>query len=148
MLVSQKCQYALRAVFELSRQYGLGPVKIAKIARIQAIPERFLEAILAQLKQGGFVESKRGSEGGYFLVREPGDIAIGDIIRFIQGPIGPVDCVTGENPSCPLYGECVFLPMWKEAQKALVAVYDGTTFADLLERDKQANSTYSDCYCI
>jgi len=148
MLVSQKCQYALRAVFELSRRYKQGPVKIAEIARIQSIPERFLEAILAQLKQGGFADSKRGSEGGYFLIKEPADITVGDIIRFIQGPIGPVECVAGDDPNCPLYGDCVFLPMWQEAQEALAGVYDGTTFATLLARDKESANSYANCYYI
>ena len=63
MLVSQKCQYALRALFELAKRNGEGPVKIAAIAKAQAIPPRFLEVILSQLKQGSFVESQRGSEG-------------------------------------------------------------------------------------
>ena len=64
MFVSQKCQYALRAVFELAKQYGKGPTKILHIAELQAIPVRFLEVILVQLKRGGFVDSQRGKEGG------------------------------------------------------------------------------------
>ena len=67
MLVSQKSQYALRAIFELAKEYGKGP-KIAHIAEAQAIPVRFLEVILVHLKRGGFVDSQRGKEGGYFLI--------------------------------------------------------------------------------
>ncbi len=73
MLVSQKSQYALRAVFELARRNGGLPVKIADIAEAQAIPQRFLEVIMNQLKQGGFVESRRGKRGGYLLARSAGD---------------------------------------------------------------------------
>jgi len=67
--VSQKSRYALKAVLELSFRYGQGPISISQIARAQAIPARFLEAILAQLKRGGFVASRRGNEGGYILAR-------------------------------------------------------------------------------
>jgi Rrf2 family protein len=87
MLITQKCQYALRAVFALARREGRGPTKIAEIAREQAIPVRFLEVILGQLKQGGFVDSRRGADGGYFIVRSPREIAVGDIVRFIDGPL-------------------------------------------------------------
>ena len=79
MAISQKCQYALRAVFELAKHYGQGPVKIADIAKAQAIPLRFLEVILSQLRQGGFAGSRRGNEGGYLLVRSPREFATGHI---------------------------------------------------------------------
>ncbi len=110
MLVSQKCQYALRASFELARRWGQGPVKIGLIAQVQAIPIRFLEVILNQLKRGGFVASQRGSDGGYFLVKEPATLTVGMLIRFVQGPIGPIDCVADpEQEDCPLYGGCALL---------------------------------------
>ena len=65
MMLTQKCQYAMRAVFELAKREGRGPVKINEIAEAQAIPQRFLENILNQLRQGGVVESRRGKEGGW-----------------------------------------------------------------------------------
>jgi Rrf2 family protein len=138
-MVSQKCQYALRAVFELSKHYGKGPMKIADIAEEQAIPVRFLEVILSQLKQGGFVESRRGRDGGYLLSRAPERLAVGDVIRFVEGPIGPVSCVAG-NPTatCPLHGGCVFLGMWERARQAVSDVYDSTTFEDLVEEEKRS----------
>ncbi len=138
MLVSQKCQYALRAIFELARQAGQGPVKIAEIAESQAIPARFLEVILNQLKQGGFVESKRGNDGGYLLARPASQLTVGDIIRFIQGPLGPVECVTETiRSSCPLRGGCVFLPVWEKVREAMASVYDGITFQDLVDKANQ-----------
>jgi len=150
MRVSQKCQYALRAIFELAKRNGQGPVKIAEIAEIQAIPPRFLEVILSQLKQAGFVGSRRGNEGGYFLTREPADLSVGDIIRFVHGSIGPVMCVLDdeENKKCLLYGDCVFMPMWKEAQQAVLDVYDSTTFEILVERGLQRESQYVPGYTI
>jgi len=77
MLVSQKAQYALRAVFELARRHGKGWVKISDIADTQAIPIRFLEVILGQMKQAGFVVSRRGTEGGYMLAVAPGELTVG-----------------------------------------------------------------------
>jgi len=149
VLVNQKCQYALRAVFELARQNGHGPIKIAEIAEAQAIPPRFLEVILSQLKQAGFVDSRRGSRGGYFLVRSREELTVGEVIRFMQGPIGPVECVTGRTEhECPLYGECVFLPMWEEVRKAISNVYDATTFKDLVDRKERKTADHASCYSI
>ena len=146
-MVSQKCQYALRAIFELAKHYGDGPVKIARIAKLQAIPLRFLEVILAQLKQAGFVDSQRGVEGGYFLLRPPGDLAVGEVIQFIEGPIGPVECIARET-KCPLYGGCVFQPMWEKARKAVSDIYGGTTFEDLVGNEIRMRSHYVPSYSI
>ncbi len=140
MLISRKCQYALRATFELAKRVGQGPVKIAEIAQVQAIPTRFLEVILSQLKQGGFVASQRGSEGGYFLLREPQDITVSDMILFVQGPLGPVGCIAEPADSadqCPLYGDCAFFGMWQKARAAVERVYDSTTLHDLVVQEKE-----------
>jgi Rrf2 family cysteine metabolism transcriptional repressor len=135
-MLSQKTQYALRAVYELARHYGEGPVKISDIARQQAIPQRFLEVILHQLKPV-FVDSKRGQEGGYFLVRNPAELAVGELLRFVQGPVGPVECTVTEGAAenCPLHGDCAFISLWHEVQKATDDIYDQTTFMDLINRE-------------
>jgi len=149
MSVSQKCQYALRAVFELARQDRQRPQKIAEIADAQAIPARFLEVILSQLKQGGFVDSKRGNEGGYVLARAGETLTVGEIIRFVEGPLGPVGCVAEKaTDQCPLYGGCVFLDMWERVRKAVEGVYDHTTFQDLVDQDRQNNEVYVPSYSI
>jgi Rrf2 family protein len=137
LAISQKCQYALRAVFELALRQGQGPVRIADVADAQAIPPRFLEVILGQMKQGGFVESRRGAEGGYMLARPPAAITMGDVIRFIDGPIAPVACIRdGDSSNCPLDGECVFYDIWVEVQKVTSEIYDQTTVDDLVTRHK------------
>ena len=137
MQVSQKTQYALRAVFELARRHGCGPTRIGDIAERQAIPPRFLEGILNQLRQAGLLRSVRGSRGGYELALEPTEISVGDMMRIIEGPIGPTECLDEGEADCPLYGSCAFEPMWRRAAVALAAVYDGTTFADLLEEEER-----------
>jgi Rrf2 family protein len=134
MTITQKCQYALRAVFELARRSGQGPVKISDIAAAQAIPAQFLETILNQLKQAGYVESRRGVHGGYVLSTSPSRLTAGDIIRQIDGLGKPVKCIVGGGVSCPMRGNCAFEKMWDDAGDALSKIFDGTTFQDLLDR--------------
>jgi len=140
MPLSQKCQYAVRAVFELAKRHGAGATKIGEIAEAQAIPIRFLENILNHLKGGGFVESVRGKDGGYLLARSAGDLTVGEIVRFMEGPLSPVECTAGgKKAACSMYGRCVFSSLWKRAEEALGAVYNGTTFQELVlqEADEQ-----------
>ena len=149
MSLSQKCQYSLRAVFELAKHYGEGPLKIADIASRQAIPARFLEVILNQLKQAGFVESRRGSMGGYVLTRSPAGLTVGSIIRYVEGPLSPVQCMADTTDGqCPLQGDCAFMPMWERAQEALSDVYDTTTFEDLVEEERKRKKQYVPNYSI
>lgn len=149
MQVSQKTRYALRAVFELSRRHGQGPIRIADIAQSQAIPPRFLEGILHQLKQGGLLRSLRGARGGYELARDPQEISVGDLIRLIEGPITPAPCTNEGNPEgCPLFDNCVFLGLWKRAAEALSGVYDGTSFADLVAEDQKGRELAGISYTI
>src|SRR3954454_14008021 len=86
MNISVKGEYALQAIFDLASQRPGEPVKIAEIARRQRIPQKFLELILSGLKQGGFVESRRGAEGGYLLARSPESISLGEVLRYVEGP--------------------------------------------------------------
>ena len=133
MPISQKSQYAVRAVFELAKRQGKGATKIGEISEAQAIPQRFLENILNHLKGGGFVESLRGKDGGYLLARPAEELTVGEILRFVQGPLAPVTCGVGrDKTSCSMYGRCAFLSLWARAEKALEAVYDGTTFQELV----------------
>lgn len=149
VMISQKCQYAVRAVFELARRQGGSPTTIGDIAQAQAIPAKFLELILVQLKRGKIVASYRGIQGGYALTVPPARLAVGEVIRLIDGAVEPVPCVRPASTSqCPLHGECVFIGLWRRAGEALEAVFDATTFADLLEQDKANRESYEANYCI
>ena len=142
MPISQRTQYAVRAVFELAKRIGAGATKISEIAEAQAIPQRFLENILSHLKGGGFVESARGKEGGYLLAREPKELTVGEILRFSEGSFSPVECtVRGKKDSCPMYGHCPFRSLWHKAELALEQVYDGTTFEELVIQEAKDAST-------
>ncbi|MEG1641676.1 MAG: Rrf2 family transcriptional regulator [Synergistaceae bacterium] len=146
MIITQKCQYALRAIYELARHADEGPLKIGTIAEAQNIPVRFLENILSGLKNIGLVDSARGKDGGYFLLKSAEKITIGEIIRFIQGPLGPVECTTRTDEECNFIDDCVFRPLWDKARIALEQVYDGTTMQDLLDKS-QKNCCSASCNC-
>jgi len=147
MSLSHKCLYALRALFELARRRRSGCVSVAQIAEAQAIPPRFLELILAELKQAGYVLSRRGAQGGYQLAVLPEEIPVGDVIRLIEGPMNPVDCMADPaDANCPLQGRCAFLDLWRRAREAVETIYDQTTLADLLQQDQSAKQVLN--YCI
>lgn len=140
MNLSQKCQYAVRAVLELAKLYGQGPVAISQIAASQAIPQRFLENILNELKPTGLIESRRGIQGGYYLTRDPVTVSVGEVIRLIEGPLDPVRCIGDRNsPCCPLRENCALVQLWSRAKTAVEAVYDGTSFRDLIEQENLLN---------
>jgi Rrf2 family protein len=141
MHISSKCYYGLRALYDLAVHADRKIVKIGEIAARRQIPPRFLEMILNQLKQGGFVESRRGADGGYRLARPADKITVGDIVRFIDGPLAPVDCVSQSQPKpCEFEGECGFFNLWTRAREALSSVLDGTTFADLVAENRERES--------
>lgn len=146
MTLSQKCQYAVRALLELSKSYGEGPMRIHAIARKQSIPPRFLENILNELKSTGLIESRRGAKGGYLLTKDPAEITVGDVIRLVDGPLEPVKC-TGEQNSvmCPFNQKCSLISLWNKAKAAVEDVYDNATFKELAEEEiKMANSGIND----
>src|SRR5205814_10650433 len=86
MHISVKGEYALQAILDLASQRPGEPIRIADIAQRQKIPQKFLELILAGLKQAGFVESRRGAEGGYLLARPAESLTVGEVLRFVEGP--------------------------------------------------------------
>ena len=133
MGLSLKCQYAVRALFELARREDQGLVRLKEIADAQHIPKRFLENILNEMRQGGFVQSKRGKEGGFKLNRSADEISVGDVVRFIENSVHPVDCVA--DHLCPLTGQCIFIALWDEAKQAVETVYDRKKLSDLVREE-------------
>jgi Rrf2 family protein len=125
MNISVKGEYALQAIFDLASRRPGEPVKIAEIAKRQKIPQKFLELILAGLKQGGFVESRRGAEGGYLLARPPDSITVGEVLHFIEGP--QAGKARRRNSA-----ETPFTDLWRQVDRAFSDIVDRTTFADLL----------------
>lgn len=133
MNISVKGEYALRALFDLALRKSAEPVKIADIARRQKIPQKFLELILAGLKQGGFVESRRGAEGGYLLSRPADAITVGDVLRHIENKKRSKGAAASDD---------AFADMWKAVDAAVSTVVDRTTFAELARRWQEKQTRY------
>lgn len=110
-----------------------GPIASHTIAQRQDISERYLEQLLIPLKQAGLVKSVRGSHGGYVLGRAPKDISVGDIIRVLEGPLAPVDCVNELNPEdCKRADYCVTRVIWTKVRDSIVDILDSYTLQDLV----------------
>jgi Rrf2 family protein len=133
--ISLKAQYGLMAIFDLAVQSPGRPVRIADIARRQRIPQKFLEAILAGLKQGGFVESRRGAEGGYLLAMPPDAISVGAVVRYLEGS-------RGGQGRARRAGNDPFADLWRRVDEAFSAVADKTSFADLVRAWKEQQRQY------
>ena len=144
--VSQKCTYALRAIFELALRDTTDPVKIQDIASAQAIPARFLAVILAELKHGGFVESRRGNDGGYILTRPAYNLTVGDVIGFLQGGTYRRYHTGRKRPE--LMGDYAFAQMWKKVSATISDIYSTTTFGDLVEQELTKRRSYVPDYAI
>lgn len=140
MNISVKSEYALKAVFDLASQFldhrqnaePMPPVKIADIARRQKIPQKFLELILAGLKQSGFVDSRRGAEGGYLLARAPETLTVGEVLRTVENLKSSTRVVT-DDP---------FASVWSRVDSAVSDVLDQTTFAELARHWQERNAQY------
>jgi Rrf2 family transcriptional regulator, cysteine metabolism repressor len=133
MNISITDQYALKAVFDLAMQPVGEHVKIADIAQRQGIPQKFLETVLARLKQGGFVESRRGTEGGYRLLRPADQLSIGEIIRFMEG--------TKKSTRDREKSE-VLADLWKRVDLVIGTVLDNTSFAEVVRRWRESQSKH------
>jgi Rrf2 family protein len=143
MWISKKCQYALRSVFELAVRNTDQPIKIQQLALAQGIPPRFLELILNQLRHAGFVESRRGSEGGYMLAQDAAEITVGEVIRCIQGPILLSDDYEGSYK-----GDSAFCHLWQDINSAVEDICDKTTFSGLIESERAARAVSHLDYAI
>jgi len=138
MQISHKMDYSLKIILYLSGSYPGGIAQIKQIAESQDIPRKFLEQILLLLKKGGFVLSKKGPKGGYFLPKPPEKILVGDVVRFVEGAIHPISCIApGLEESCSFAPTCVFRDIWIDVETAISGVIDNITFRDLLEQEKK-----------
>jgi Rrf2 family protein len=131
--ISVKGEYALLALFDLAMQRPGEPVKISAIAKRQNMPQKFLELILATLKQGGFVDSRRGADGGYLLTRSAESITVGEILRYIDGR---------GTRSARKRDESPFYAVWNKAETAASCVLDHASIADTVRAWKEKNMQY------
>jgi Rrf2 family protein len=139
MRLSTKGEYASRAMLELAIREKEGPLRIKLISEAQDIPERFLEQILLLLKRAGYLRSRKGPRGGYVLAKPPDKISVAEVIRVMDGPLAPIDCVSvTAHEACPMEGTCGLRWLWKDVRDAIAGILEMTTFADLVDRSRLA----------
>jgi Rrf2 family protein len=149
-MLSQKAKYALRAVLMLAGSFSAGkPVAVSEIAERERIPQKFLEAILVELRDKGILDSRRGRYGGYILRRSPEAIGFGEVIRAIDGPLALIPCASRTQfkacEDCADVVTCSIRWAMLNARDAIAASLDGCSLADALRRgsEDQASSGIS-----
>ena len=146
MKLSLRGEYALRALIVLGLSYDEPVVRIQTISKLQNIPKRFLEQILNELKSAGIVESRRGVAGGYRLRLPPDKITLAEVIRYIEGPLAPVSCVSEryyERCSCPDENNCGIRSVMKEVRDAIVKILESVTLAQVCERVRKLQGEHA-----
>ncbi len=133
MKITYRVDYFLKAILDLVTHDGK-LVNIHDLAKRAQIPIKFLEQVLLELKRGGFVESRRGKIGGYQLAKNPSEIKVGDVVRFIDGSIEPIDCLGNNYLGCTDIYKCVFRGIWKDVAKATADIVDNISFEDLVNQ--------------
>lgn len=137
MKLSVKSEYACLALIDLAEHYGDNLRTTAQIAEKQEIPKKFLEQILVTLKYGGYLQSRKGKGGGYWLVKEPGSISLAEIVRLMDGSLAPVDSVSKYfyKPT-PISKHKPLLQVFQDVRDYTADKLERTTFADLIRSKK------------
>jgi Rrf2 family protein len=138
MHLSKKGEYALRGMIDLAIAHavGRGLVQTAEIAAKERISVKFLEGIFGELRIAGYLQSRRGKQGGYQLARHPREIAVGEIVRLVDGPLAPIACVsqTAYCPcTCPDEEHCGLRMLMMDVRNAISRIVDRYTLADVAE---------------
>jgi len=142
MKVSMKGEYGVRALVELARHYGEGPLQSAIIAGRQAIPEPYLDQLLTSLKRSGLIRSLRGPQGGHSLIRSPEEISLNEVLTALEGSLSPVPCL--EDPACcPRKMPCSLRELCEQVHQATIQILDRTTLGDLADRERLAEAHYA-----
>jgi len=135
--LSTKGHYGLKAMFDLAMHYGSEPIPLKIVAERQGISEHYLEQLIAVLRKIGLVKSVRGAQGGYILAKPPSEIKVGDVIRAMEGPIAPLDCVSEYEPAaCEKVDYCISRDVWARVRDSIAEVLDSITLEDMC-RDAQ-----------
>lgn len=138
MRLSTRGHYGLKAMFDLARHYGAGPIPLKSVAERQNISEYYLEQLIALLRKGGLVKSVRGARGGYALARPPGEIRVGDVIRIVEGPIAPVECVSEiKAAECGQADSCITRMVWEKVRDSIAQAVDSITLEDMCREEEE-----------
>lgn len=138
MKLSKRGEYALRTLINLgiAGEVGRPLVRVTELAAAEQLPVKFLEQIMQALKEAGYVSSERGKFGGYRLARASDKIAIGEVVRLIDGPLAPISCVSQtayEKCSCPDETHCGLRMLMLDVRNAIAGILDRYTLFDVVE---------------
>ena len=138
MKLSKRGEYALRSMINLgiAAKVNRSLVRVTELAKAEDLPVKFLEQVMQQLREAGFVESVRGKHGGYRLAKPAAQIPIGQIVRLVDGPLAPIGCVsqTAYEPcNCPDQEHCGLRMLMLDVRNAIAAILDRYTLADVVE---------------
>ena len=135
-MLSKKTKYGLKALTYLASQKDKKPVQIAEIAKNENISQKFLESILLTLRKTGFLGSKKGKGGGYYLIKDPSEVLMTDVMRVLEGPIAMVPCVSlnfyEKCDDCPDEKACAVNKLMLQVRDSTLSVYRNNTLADIL----------------
>jgi len=138
MKLSKKGEYALRALIDLGIAHEVGRelVQVTELSDKELIPGKFLEQIMQELKAAGIVSAQRGKYGGYQLARPASEITIGSVVRYIDGPLAPIGCVSHtayEKCSCPDEEHCGLRMLMLDVRNAIAGILDRYSLADVVD---------------
>ena len=142
MKVSTKGRYALRIMLDLAMHNSGELVPLKDIARRQGITLKYMEQIISPLSKAGFVQSLRGSSGGYRLARNPSDYTVGSILRVLEGPLAPTACLETDVNECPRVDSCPTISFWNGLNKVINEYVDSVTLEDLVNEETAIQSDY------
>jgi len=135
-MISKKTKYGLKALTFLARQEHNTPVQIEVISKSENISQKFLESILLTLRKNGFLGSKKGKGGGYYLLKKPEDIKMSSIMRILEGPIAMVPCVSlnfyEKCDDCPDENACAVHNLMIEVRDSTLNIFNNRSLADLI----------------
>jgi Rrf2 family protein len=142
MRLSRRSEYGLRALIDLARHEGSGPIALAALAERNNLPPKFLEQIMSKLKRGGIVRTALGSHGGYALSEDAREASVGRIIRLLDGALAPVGCVSlryYEPCSCPDQASCALRDVMLDVRDNILDILDRETLGELAARKGRAS---------
>lgn len=142
MKLSTRGDFATRVLLELAAGEGPHALSVHELSRRTGISAKYMEQIMMRLRAANFVRSTRGAHGGYELAKPAEDLTVGEVVRLMDGPLAPSPCASQSAhvpcPSyrCPTEEFCVLRGLWLDVRDAISEVLDGTTFAELVHRQR------------
>ncbi|NEV93193.1 Rrf2 family transcriptional regulator [Psychroflexus sp. YR1-1] len=140
-MISKKTKYAINALVFLAKRKGEGPIIISEIADKEHIPRKFLESILLNLKKAGILASKKGKGGGYYLLKDPDEVNLADVMRLFDGPIAFLPCVTYKYyercEECKDEETCGIRDVFLEVKKKTVELLKQASLSEIITRESR-----------